>query len=176
MNHTAVFLLVTTLQLQNGLIAAKANSFKVEYLRRVVEACYAAAPQNPAWGDREQVTLKLLGAYYHESGFNRREVNRNKNRTVDYGLAQVNSIHLSKTFPAWCRANGYAYRPGLIWDLEVNAKFGAYVNELQCRSKHRVYKYSVINERRQHVVWVYLARVPDLVKLLEGSDPGCLTK
>ena len=181
MTHIALFLMVTTLQLQNGMVAAGADHLlSVEKLGKVVEACWEASVED-ADCDREDVTLKLLAAYYGESGFDPKKRRVNTNHSVDVGIAQVNSVHLVRrrgkpsTFEVWCGLRGYKYRPGLIWDMKVNARFGAYVNVL-CRRPAGPggipgwqYVYRNGGRKDQDVVYRYLARVRSFTRALEGA-------
>jgi len=62
-------------------------------IRDIVRFTYTAAIYNPAWGDRQTTTFKLLSSWYGESGFDKYAKNTNNNGTADRGICQINSIH-----------------------------------------------------------------------------------
>jgi len=112
---------------------------RTEYLKRIVAACWYASELNPAWDDAEKFTLRFLSVIFVESGFNHDAYNKNKNGTVDEGLCQVNSVHLEKTYRKFLDQEGFMYQEP--WDIEINIRFAAYLNEMFYQHHQRLYQF-----------------------------------
>ena len=99
---------------------------KTSYIRNVVAWTYEAAPLNPAFGDRKTTTIKLLAAFYGESGFHPtiKNTGLNKNGTFDVGLTQRNSIH-AKPFRRFCLKRNLDTKK-----IRYEMLYAAYINQI----------------------------------------------
>jgi hypothetical protein len=117
-------------------------------------ACHYMEPgSNKSWGPntlngRRLITLKLLSAYFRQSGLDIDCYNFNpKWKTFDRGLAQINDCHTFCAGPdsdwfVFCKLEHIdAKNPRNVFSPEYNAKFGAFVNERRIQEGFSPYDY-----------------------------------
>lgn len=109
---------------------------------------YEASKLNPSWGSRETTTIRLLVSGYGESGLDPNCLNHNKNQSLDFGIMQINDVHLIREgdqkqseWERFCKERGWNPRIGFIFNPYRNIIFAAHLNELFCKYHQETYQY-----------------------------------
>lgn len=103
----------------------KGRFLKTKDIREIVQHTWDASWRTPKWGSRWSTTLKHLGAFYGESGLDKRAINRgNTNKSMDRGHAQINTIH-DRSYKLFCHSNDYKFQ-----SVECDCHFASHINQL----------------------------------------------
>ena len=144
--------------LESPRVQGRSRGVSAATICQYVDWCFDSAYLNPMAGDEVVAGCKLISAAYGESGFRAGRKNYNKNKTWDWGLMQVNSVHWTHPVeePTWkqfCDLMGYGYGLEQLWNPQVNIEFAAVVNERLMHDRHRAYKYN--NPKRPDQRWLW---------------------
>lgn len=152
-----------------------------DFLKQQVAYDYDAARLNPSWGPRKLVCIKEIVYQYNESRYNKYEFNINTNGTVDFGIGQINSCHITmfrgeKTcgFINFCKMLSIPPNLKLLWNPYYNSLLSAYLNEDFIKTHQETYHYYTTPLRKE--LYDMLIKVggleKDAIKYNDGEYTG----
>ncbi len=139
-------------------------------METIVAAAYEAGRQTKSLGPQGQAALRLLSAGFRESGFHPKVINRRLNRdgSVDFGLMQVNSVHLRPAgrseWDLFCRQKGFSPAKHNLLNPRINMLFASRIQEMQVG--HWSYQWAGRDRPDQ----------AEFYRILVGSVSVCLKK